>query len=258
MKFVFSVMVLQLFFSWGAWSQSLSADQVIQKQMDASAGFQAEQSQGEMILISAKGNQVRRVFEYAVLEKKDDVGAKSLIKLTWPADLKGVGLLSHQNQNRDNDQWFYMPALKKTKRIAGDSRKSRFIGSDFTFEDLSAKNKNDFIYKMLPEEPCGSRQCYVIESQPKPYYKTAYSKSVSWISKDDYLQRRVDLYDKKYQLKKRLVLENYKKLNQKYWRPMIVVMKDLVKNRETKMIFSEILLGTGLTASDFSRAALER
>lgn len=235
----------------------LTGYDIIKKQVDQNAGFHDEKARGKMFMISAKGGQTVRAFEYKQLEKTTTEGNKAMIKIIEPPDLKGTGLLSYSNVGRDDDQWLYLPALKKTKRITGSAKSGRFIGSDFSYEDLSPREIDDFDYKLLREEPCGESSCYVVEITSKKG-DWSYSKLVNWIRPDNFQNQRSDIYDKNGMLSKQATFDQYQQITGKYWRAYQITMKDLSKSRETKLVFEEIQIRSGLNSSDFSKNVLER
>lgn len=124
---------------------------------------------------------------------------RSLFRFT-KGDIRGTGFLTHQHGRREDDQWIYLPATKKAKRLAASERKESFVGSDFAYEDLRSENLLAHSYKYL-----GSRnvkaikmKCYLIEARPKTKDEirgTGYSKRIIWMS-TDYLVRRIDYYSK--------------------------------------------------------------
>jgi hypothetical protein len=238
-------------------SASLSGKQIMQRQDQINKGFHDEKAAGKMVLVNPKGKETIREFEYKQLEKNMTEGFKAMIKIEKPADLQGTGLLSHQNQGRPDDQWLYLPALKKTKRITGSAKSGRFIGSEFTFEDLSPKEVDDFDHKLLRDEVCGNVTCHVVESVNKTG-DSNYSKTVTWVHSITFQNVKLELYNKKGALTKRALFEDYKRLGEKFWRPYKVTMKDLVKKRETRLEFNDIKVSAGQGATDFTKKMLER
>lgn len=238
-------------------AKSNKAKEIIQKQKDQNKGFHDEVSSGEMTLISASGNQTIREFEYRILEETDKEGGKSLIKILKPADLSGTGLLSYSNKDKSNDQWIYLPALKKTKRIAGGSRSGNFIGSEFSYEDLSPGKIEDYTYNYLRKEPCKEHQCHVIEYTPQDQ-DSSYSKIINWIREDHLIIVKSEFYNKKNQLEKIGLSEDYKLYKDKYWRPTKLSMKNLINQKETIIKFSDRKIQSGLSTAQLSKRALSR
>lgn len=238
-------------------SPTLEARDIMKKNLDNNKGFSDEFSIGEMVLIGSGGERTVREFEFKQLEKNDTEGNKILIKMIKPADLQGTGLLTHQQFAGEDDQWLYLSALKKSKRISGGNRTGRFLGSEFTYEDLSPRELDNYIYKNLRMEPCGDVQCHVIEIIPNNI-SSGYSKTVSWIRSDNFTTVNLDLYDQKGQLVKKAIFEDYRIVGSGFNLPFKITMKNLSDGRETWFVVKNRRLQTGLTAADFSKRALER
>ncbi len=118
----------------------------------------------EMVLRNKAGKEARRILEIRTLEIPDEnVGDKSLIVFESPADIKGTGLLSHAKILEPDDQWLYLPALKRIKRISSVNKSGPFVGSEFAFEDFTALELNKYDYKYLRTEACGGLTCVVVE-----------------------------------------------------------------------------------------------
>jgi len=236
----------------------MTADEVIQNQINLTKGFATEQAHGTMEIINESGSSTTRKFKILQIEEQGNEGYKAMIKVTEPLDLKGTGLLTYQNKDREDDQWLYLPAMQKTRRISGSGRGGRFLGSDFNYEDLSPKEKTDFTYQTLRIEPCDTTRCYVIEAKPKDP-ESQYSKSVGWIREDNFWMLKMELYDKSNTLQKVLTFADYQMFNNKFWRPLKIVMQDAKKTASrTELVFSDLMIGSGVSAADFSKQALER
>ena len=229
---------------------------VMQKQFDMDLGYHDSVSAGKMILMGS-GSSTEREFEFKQLEKSGAEGTKALVRILQPQELAGTGLLSYTNVGRSNDQWIYLPALKKTKRIAGASKSGSFIGSEFSFEDLTPPQLEDYDYTLVSTEACGSVTCYVVESKPHDA-DSSYSKIVTWIRTDNFQNVKADMYNKSGSLFKQVAFEDIRQLNGKFWRPFKMVMKNLQNSNETQLIVSNYQLQTGLNTSNFSQAVLER
>ena len=111
-----------------------------------------------------------------------------------PADVKNTSFLNYSyDDDRDDDQWLYLPALKKVKRISGGSKEDYFMGSDFTYEDMEKRSPNKDSHKLLKTETLNGEVCYVIESTPKE--EGQYSKRVAWVIKDKWIPLKIEFYD---------------------------------------------------------------
>ena len=132
----------------------------------------------QMILQNAAGQQSTRSLEIATLAKPDEsVGDKSLVLFVTPRDIEGTALLSHAKILDPDDQWLFLPALKRVKRIASSNKSGPFVGSEFAFEDFTAIELNKFDYRYVGTEACGDLTCDVIERTPR-YENSGYTRQV--------------------------------------------------------------------------------
>ena len=117
----------------------------------------------KMVLRNAAGQEATRALRIATLEKPDEsVGDKSLVVFDTPRDIQGTALLSHAKILDPDDQWLYLPALKRVKRISSSNKSGPFVGSEFAFEDFTDIELNKFSYTYIAEVPCGDLTCDVL------------------------------------------------------------------------------------------------
>lgn len=261
------VVVISLAFLSTAYSQgsktshpSLSSPNgydIIKKQKTLDEGFHDESLKGSMLLIGAHGEKTEREFETKILEKKGNSGEKSIIRFLKPADIQGTALLSVQNKNRDDDQWLYLPGLKKTKRIIGTGKNGSFVGSEFSFEDLIPLDIDKYAYEYLKTEGCGGHNCFVVESRPKTA-DSGYSKTVVWIRTDIYKTVKANFYDKKERHQKTALFEDIRRINSRWWRPFSLSVQNHLNRKKTELTLKNVVLNAGLSDADFSQRALER
>jgi hypothetical protein len=157
-------------------------------------GFGDSEVDLQMVLRNAAGQESTRALRIATLEKPDEtVGDKSLVVFDTPRDIEGTALLSHAKILDPDDQWLYLPALKRVKRISSSNKSGPFVGSEFAFEDFTAIELNKFDYTHVGTEPCGDLTCDVLERTPR-YENSGYTKQVSWVDQTDYQIRKVEFY----------------------------------------------------------------
>jgi hypothetical protein len=141
-------------------------------------GFGDSEVELQMVLRNAAGQESTRSLRIATLEKPDEtVGDKSLVVFDTPRDIEGTALLSHAKILDPDDQWLYLPALKRVKRISSSNKSGPFVGSEFAFEDFTAIELNKFEYTLVGTEPCGEFVCDVLERTPR-YENSGYTKQV--------------------------------------------------------------------------------
>ena len=170
----------------------LTAREIMQKVKDRDTGNNSV-SDLEMILIDSKGNQrVRKIRSYGRDSLSNPEDSESIMFFLSPADVKGTGFLTYDydDSSKDDDQWLYLPALKKVKRIAASDKSSSFMGSDFTYADMSSPNIEDYDYKIMQETDVKGDKVWQIESIPKTeeeIERTGYTKSVIFVRKDNFV-----------------------------------------------------------------------
>lgn len=200
----------------------------------------------KMNLIDSKNNVRQKDLKTYMLG--DD---KMMMWFLSPADVKGSSFYKISYDDKDDDMWIYLPALGKVRRIASSAKNGSFMGSDFTYEDMGDRKLKDYAYKLLKSETVGGKQCWVVESTPKPGISTDYSKIVSWIWKDDYFALKEEFYNKKGTLKKVKTAELIKVKT--YWMPKKYLMDDLSASHKTELTFDKIEVDTGLDPSIFDQ-----
>ncbi len=221
-------------------------------------GFQSSVSDMTMVLKNAHGQETSRTMKNKILEVPDEtLGDKSIIVFKTPSDISGTALLSHARILDPDDQWLYLPALKRVKRISSVNKSGPFVGSEFAFEDFTALELGKYDYKYLRAEPCGALMCDVIERYPK-YEYSGYTKQISWIDQGVYQVRKVEFYDRRDGLLKTLTLDEYKKYEGNIWRPHKFHMENHQTGKSTELLYSNFKFKTGLDDNDFNKGVLTR
>lgn len=210
----------------------------------------------EMILRNRHGEESQRRIRVATLEGTSD-GDKSQTFFNEPADVKGTALLTFSHKQEDDDQWLYLPALKRVKRITSSNKSGSFMGSEFAYEDIGSQEVQKYTYKFLREESCEAGQCFVMERYPVSKY-SGYTRQVVWTDKAEYRPFRIDYYDRKNSLLKTLTWKGYKKYLNKYWRPGEMYMLNHQNGKSTLLKWSDYKFRTGLKDGDFNQESLKR
>ena len=212
----------------------------------------------EMVLRNRAGKEARRELTIRTLEVADEtLGDLSLVVFDSPADVAGTGLLSHARILEPDDQWLYLPSLKRVKRISSVNKSGPFVGSEFAFEDFTALELEKFSYRHLGEEPCGEQRCDVIERVPR-YEHSGYRRQKAWIDQEVHQVRRVEFFDRKDAHLKTLTLADYRRYEGGFWRAHSLRMVNHVTGKSTDLLYGDYVFGRGLGEADFSRGALQR
>ena len=223
----------------------------------ADAGYGDSRVDARMILRNKAGQETMREFSFATLEKESEaVGDKSLIVFQSPRDVEGTALLSHAKILDPDDQWLYLPALKRVKRISSTNKSGAFVGSEFAFEDFTITELNKFTYEYAGEEEVDGAMTDVVDRFPR-YEKSGYSKQRAWIDQQDFYTRKLEFYDRKGDLLKTLTLSDYRNYDG-VWRAQELKMVNRQTGKETELTYSEYRFKTGLGPNDFEQGVLTR
>ena len=218
-------------------------------------GFQSSTSTMTMTLINARGQEISREMSSKVLEGEN--GDKSLMVFLSPADVKGTKMLTYEHLNKDDDQWMYLPALKRIKRIASRNKSGSFMGSEFSYEDTANNSWEKYTY-------VGELEKVMLKS--KMYYKgmrvpkdknSGYSKQITYIDVETLLLYKIDYYDRKKELLKSAIFSNWHKIDDVYLMNEII-MTNHQNRKKTILKWSNQKIKIGLTKKDFSKRKIKR
>lgn len=207
-----------------------------------------------MTLKNAEGQTSSRDMELRALEEGQDT-EKSLVIFHSPADTKGTALLSHSFDNAEDQQWLYLPSLKRTRRIAGGNKSGSFVGSEFSYEDISPQMVAKYTYKFLREEEYEGQKCQVVQRAPKDA-SSGYLRQVFWLDQEHLRPMKVENYNKRDELHKTLTFSGYKQYAGKHWRPAKMSMLNHQNGKSTDIVFEEFSFKTGLTKDKFDSSVL--
>ncbi len=219
-------------------------------------GWGDQRAELEMVLRDRQGQESRRRLRVRTLEVPGD-GDKLLILFDQPRDVKGTAFLSHTHATRPDDQWLYLPALKRVKRISSANKSGPFMGSEFAYEDLTSQEVEKYRYRWLRDEALDGRPAFVLERRPS-YPSSGYTRQVAWIDQRSYQPLKVEYYDRKGALLKTLRVYGYRRYRERFWRPARMEMVNHQSGKSTTLLWSDYRFATGLEARDFDRSALRR
>lgn len=219
----------------------------------ADQGFVSTIVQLKMTLKNKNGQTSERSLSNRILELTED-GDKSLIVFNSPKDVKGTATLTYTHKIGADDQWLYLPAVKRVKRISSNNKSGPFVGSEFAYEDLSSQEVEKYTYKFLKEEG----NLLLVEQDPVDP-KSGYTRRIATYNKDKgYRLEKVEFYDRKNALLKTLTYTDYKLYKNKFWRASTMNMVNHQSNKETLLQFSDYNFGADLSDDDFTQVALQR
>ena len=219
-------------------------------------GFVNQVSEATMTLRNKQGQESIRRMTIKSLEVDGD-GDKSLTIFSSPRDVKGTAFLSFTHALEPDDQWLFLPALKRVKRISSNNKSGPFMGSEFAYEDISSQEVEKYSYEYIREEVVLGSEGHVIERVPVDP-KSGYTKQVVWVDGANWRIGKIEFYDRKGEKLKTLNFEDYKQYSNKKWRSSRMEMTNHQSGKSTQLIWSNIKFEQDLTERDFDQNALKR
>ena len=251
---VFAIIVL-------IWSSSLlgqtqSAEEIMQKSHLAMY-YSADDGLADvkMTIVNSKGKE--RVREFTMLRMDQEDGGKQMYYTYFrkPSDVSRLTFMVHKIPDASDNRWLYVPAVDLVKRISADDKNSSFVGSDFTYEDVSGRHWSEDSHTLLKEDMLSERAVYVIESVPKEEYD-GFSRKVSYIDKQNWLPLKEEYYDKKDALHRVFTAENVQEVDGVNT-ATVRKMENVKKNQSTTVIFSQIEYNVGVESDVFTERYLK-
>lgn len=211
----------------------------------------------EMLLRSTGGRSTARELSIRQLEVPED-GDKLLVVFSTPKSVKGTALLSYAHKQGQDDQWLYLPAIKRVKKITSKNRSGPFLSSEFAFEDLTPQEVDKYGYKLLRTAPCKAGTCYVLQRIAKDP-NTGYSRQEQWLDEEHLLTQKIDYFDRRGDLLKTLEVSDYQLFDEQHWKALSLIMSNHRTGKSTELRWRNYRFATGLDADrDFSANSLRR
>ncbi|MCZ6644543.1 MAG: outer membrane lipoprotein-sorting protein [Gammaproteobacteria bacterium] len=211
----------------------------------------------EMILRNSRGRESRRLLRIKQLEKPDD-GDKLLVVFDTPKSLKGSALLSFSHKVEPDDQWLFLPAVKRVKRIASRNKSGPFLSSEFAFEDLTLQEVEKFTYRYLRREMLDDVECFVVQRKAVDVY-SGYSKQIVWLDTEAFRIQQIEYFNRRGDLMKTLKVQGYTQHKGRYWKADRMLMVNHWTGKSTELLWRDYRFATGLSDErDFSPNSLRR
>ena len=246
--------VLSIVFLLAAQAQANKGLEIMTKADKVNNGFLGEQSTMHMILINAHGDKVERKMDSIVKETEKD-GDKSIITFKWPADVKGTKMLTWSHKEGTDDQWLYLPALKRVKRITSRNKTGSFMGSEFSYEDLGSPEVEKFTYTFVKEDKLNGRKVWIIDRKSTDK-NTGYSNERVYMDQEYQNPLKIEYFDRKKELLKVAEFLDYKKYGN-FWRQNKIEMKNVQTKKQSVLTWENRELNKKFTDSKFNQNRLK-
>ena len=262
-RFVHSmVAAVPIMLALGATAAELTDAEAAQKGLDIAleakarkVGFENFTASQTMVLRNKQGRESRRSLRVKVMEVESD-GDRSLFVFDEPRDVQGTAFLIHSHKEKADDQWLFLPALNRVKRISSANRSGSFMGSEFAYEDMSPPEVERFTYRYERDEPCGELTCTVVERVPVD--KSGYSRQLVWQDTDELRLWKVEYFDRKNAHLKTLVIDGYERYLDRYWQASNMTMVNHLTGKSTVLTWADYRFRTELAAREFTQTGLKR
>lgn len=241
------------------YAQSQTGYQIMKRNKEV-LSTQSEKVNLKMQLINKKGKtRTRELKQVSITDVNNN--RSSLLRFLSPADVEGVGFLSIENSNSDDDQWLYLPALGRSRRISASNESDNFMGSDFTYEDIGTEDIEAYIYSLVNEVNVNGEACYLIEATPSSGEKkkdSGYSKREIFVSKNNYMVVKTNYYNKKGELAKTYTATEITPAdNSGKIKAHRMEMKNLLSGHTTVLHFNNYTINAQVQPSYFTQRFLE-
>jgi len=241
---------------------AITGHEIAQKVHDRDEG---DNSTSKMKMILIDKNNKKRVRDLKTFTKDKGEDKLKLMFFLTPADVKNTAFLTYdyEDSSKDDDQWLFLPELKKVKRIASSDKSSSFMGSDFTYSDMTSRNVDDYTYKIIKESKVGSDKVWLMEVLPKSektVEETGYTKSVVFVRQDNFVIVRAINYIKAGKKTKYMQVKGLKQIDG-IWTAtemQMVTKKGKKVLHKTIFKFSDIKYNQDLDETLFTTRTLER
>ncbi len=220
------------------------------------SGYKNYTNDVKMVLRNKHGQESSREIRSKTLEVDGD-GDKSLTIFDKPRDVKGTALLSFTHKEGADDQWLYLPALKRVKRISSNNKSGPFMGSEFAYEDITSQEVEKYTYKFIRDDKLGDIDVFVFERYPTDK-KSGYTRQIVWMDKAEYIARKIEFFDRKDSQLKTLVFKDYNQYKDKFWRAGEMFMENHQTGKSTSLMQTNYNFEVELNDRDFDKNSLKR
>ncbi len=231
-------------------------EQIVEAYDEAYTGWENYTSTSVMTLTNQHGQESQRKLKGKNLEQLED-GDKSMIIFQTPNDVKGTAVLTFTHKEGPDDQWLYLPSIKRVKRIASNNKSGPFVGSEFAYEDLSSQEIEKYTYDYVKSDEFNGNSCEVVLRDPVDP-KSGYKYMHVWYNPSkNYRIEKIVFYDRKGSKFKTLLYKKYGLFKEKYYYPGILEMTNHQSSKKTTIEFTNYTFDAGLTDTDFNQARLK-
>ena len=220
------------------------------------SGFKNSEAKARMTLTNSRGDVATRFFRMKTLEVKGD-GDKTMAVFDQPRDISGLAVLVASHGTRPDEQWLFLPEIKRVKRIASKNKSGPFVGSEFSYEDIGSWEVDKYSYRFIREEVLDGRKCFLIENTPR-YEYSGYARQLEWVDAEIYQPRKIKYFDRNNKELKTLSFHDYNQYLGQYWRASTLKMENHQTGKKTEIQWENYQFQIGLNERDFDINSLKK
>ena len=248
--------------AYGARADGLSADEIMQRVYDRDDGDNVYQ-EIQMLLVDKNGDRRERTLR--TMSRDFGADTHQLLFFLSPADVEDIGFLTfdYGGVEKDDDQWLYLPALGKTKRIATADQSGKFLGTDFTYADLTERENTEYTFELLGDEPVRGAPAWKIRATPiaREVERTGYTRSVIWVLKESFVVVRAVHWVREGEKRKYFDVSRLEQVDG-IWSPlelsMTTKLRDETTEHRTFLRIAKLAYNQGYTPELFTVRQLEK
>ena len=234
-------------------SAALSGEEVMQEVYTRDSGNNMSANLVMTLTNSRGSTRERSIQQY---RQNDSDGEKKIMFFLAPSDVKDTSFLSYSYADgRSDDQWIYLPALNRVKRVASDKKNDSFMGSDFTYDDMGTRHPSADTHKVIRTETIDGRKCLVVESIPKEA-KPTYAKTLAWVVENEWIGLKKEFYLPNGKVGKKLEIDSYEKTDG-VWVITDMTMSNVDKNSSTRIQMLDVTFNNDLKDSVFTERQMK-
>ena len=234
-------------------SAALSGEEVMQEVYTRDSGNNMSANLVMTLTNSRGSTRERSIQQY---RQNDSDGEKKIMFFLAPSDVKNTSFLSYSYADgRSDDQWIYLPALNRVKRVASDKKNDSFMGSDFTYHDMGTRHPSADTHKVIRTETIDGRKCLVVESIPKEA-KPTYAKTLAWVVENEWIGLKKEFYLPNGKVGKKLEIDSYEKTDG-VWVITDMTMSNVDKNSSTRIQMLDVTFNNDLKDSVFTERQMK-
>ena len=251
------VALASILFSTSALTQEKLAAEAIVTRAQQVSYYSANDMKARVLmrLISKDGKERIREMTMLRLDLEEGGAQKYFLYFHQPGDVRDMTFMVWKHPQRDDERWLFIPAIKLVRRIAANDKRSSFVGSDFSYEDVSGREVEEDTHTLVREETREGRPVFIIRSAPKDEKSADFSYRLAWIDKETYVLWREEYYDKRDELYKVFTAEEVKQV-EGHWTTVRRTMKNVQNGHRTEVTYSAVDYDVGLEDSLFSERYL--